>query len=64
MARPHKGLRVRVSARLPFTLHQQAALDAADRGLAMNDWLVWAVRTALAAPRATTTKETADARTR
>lgn len=51
---------MRVSTRLPFTLHQQAALDAAARNMPMNDWLVWAVRTALAAPR-TPAKENARA---
>jgi predicted HicB family RNase H-like nuclease len=50
MGRPSKGLRVRVTTRLPFTLHQQAAIDAAARGMTINDWLVWAARAALATP--------------
>jgi predicted HicB family RNase H-like nuclease len=62
MGRPSKGLRVRVSTRLPFNLHQQAALDAAARNMPMNDWLVWAVRTALAAPRPAKENARADAR--
>lgn len=53
---------MRVSTRLPFPLHRQAALDAAARNMAMNDWLVWAVRTALAAPRPAKETARADAR--
>jgi predicted HicB family RNase H-like nuclease len=60
MGRPSKGLRVRVTTRLPFTLHQQAAIDAASRGMTINDWLVWAARAALNTP----TKENARASTR
>lgn len=48
---------MRVSTRLPFPLHRQAALDADARGMAMNDWLVWAAQTALNTPRTADTTQ-------
>jgi len=51
MGRPHKGTRMRATVRLPAILHADAVTDARRRGLTLNDWLVWAVRTALTQQR-------------
>jgi predicted HicB family RNase H-like nuclease len=44
VGRPSKGLRHRVSARIPSTLHVIVAREADRRGLTVNDWVLWAIR--------------------
>jgi predicted HicB family RNase H-like nuclease len=44
VGRPSKGLRHRVSARIPATLHVIVAREAERRGLTVNDWVLWAIR--------------------
>ena len=47
MGRPSKGQRARLSIRTPHTLHRQVIAEAARRGMTVNDWAVWAMKTAI-----------------
>ena len=61
MGRPSKGNRHRVGIRLTPILHQQVTDEATRRGMTVNDWVAWALRTSLApSRRRTTTKEVRD----
>lgn len=52
MARPSKGLRARLTTRVPETLADQVQAESDRRGITVNDWLLWAIRQALPASRA------------
>lgn len=44
VGRPSKGLRFRVCARIPSTLHIIVTREAERRGMTVNDWVLWAIR--------------------
>lgn len=49
MARPSKGLRARLTTRVPENLADQVQGEADRRGITVNDWLLWAIRHSLPA---------------
>lgn len=51
MGRPSKGVRARISVRLPLVLHHQIVHEADRRGLTLNDWMLWALQRGLLTSR-------------
>lgn len=40
MPYPHKGVRIQATTRIPVAIHRQAAMEAARRGMTLNDFIV------------------------